>query len=213
LDHELGPEQTDVIQAPPDQSPGLAPLADIPFEFWSDSLFSQSSSLGLAASRQSSILHEPEFPVVEDQALDLIQAYIAEAATWCETTDERQHFSKVCAHNMLENKLFKAAGLALASRQLNMTGSLGEDVALRCYQYAIQLLIQRHPDGADAYYLASCTLLCVYEMMASDVIDWRRHLKVQSVGESKLDEADETRRRAVQACSCPLVGTGRVWDW
>ncbi|EON66284.1 hypothetical protein W97_05677 [Coniosporium apollinis CBS 100218] len=134
-------------------------------------------SLGLALSRKSSPFREPRFPISDAQALALLRSYLTESATWCETTDTNKHFSAVCAHDMLESNIFKGSALALASRQLSMTGVLVEEIALQLYQYTIQLLIQQDPDQADAAILASCTLLCVYEMMASDVVDWRRHLK------------------------------------
>ena len=135
-------------------------------------------SLGLAVSRATSPTPELPLPIPEKDVIYLLKSYFSETATWCETTDSGRHFSTLCTHEIVENKIFLSSALALARRQLNMIGRGGESVALRLYQHTIQLLIQQDPEQAGAAILAACTLLCVYEMMASDVINWRRHLKV-----------------------------------
>jgi hypothetical protein len=68
--------------------------------------------------------------------------------------------------------------MALASRQLDHVRHQPRQVTLELYQYTIQLLLRQDPGKQDASVLAACTLLCVYEMMASGVHEWRRHLKV-----------------------------------
>lgn len=141
--------------------------------------FTPPFSLGLALSRNTSSAPELDFPIDEFQTLTLLRSFLTESATWCETTDTSKQLSVVCAHDMLDHKIFKASALALACKQLSVTGYPVEDVALQLYQYTIQLLIQQNPDHTDAFILAACTLLCVYEMMASEVVDWRRHLKVR----------------------------------
>ncbi|EXA31513.1 hypothetical protein FOVG_17214 [Fusarium oxysporum f. sp. pisi HDV247] len=50
-------------------------------------------------------------------------------------------------------------------------------ITLELYQYTIRLLLGHDPAEADSSILATCTILCVYEMMASSVSEWRRHLK------------------------------------
>lgn len=140
--------------------------------------FTPPFSLGSAVSPRSLIPLEPQFPIPEDEMYSLILSYCAETATWCDTTDHLKHFSVLSAHNMLDIKVFKAAALALAARQMSVLGRIEEDIALKCYQYTIRLLIQQHPDQIDQHILATCILLCVYEMMASDIPEWRRHLKV-----------------------------------
>ncbi|KIW68534.1 hypothetical protein PV04_04473 [Phialophora macrospora] len=142
-----------------------------------ESAFTPPFSLGLALSRRPSPLHEIRCPIPEEQTLDLVKAYLAETATWCDTTDSFRHFAVLSAHDMLETGVFKAAALALASRQLSMVGRMDGDVPLQCYQYTIQLLIQQDPSHTNSCVLAACILLCVYEMMASNITDWRRHLK------------------------------------
>jgi hypothetical protein len=81
-------------------------------------------------------------------------------------------------HMMMRSKLFKAAALALSSRQSEAVVRKPSPVTLELYQYAIQLLIHRNATEPMLSVLAACTLLWVYEMMASEVEDWRRHLKV-----------------------------------
>ncbi|GAM43227.1 hypothetical protein TCE0_047f17859 [Talaromyces pinophilus] len=154
------------------------PVQSITAAFTSSGPYTPPFSLGLALSHKSSPWREPQLPITEDEVLYLFRSFLAETATWCETTDTSKHFSVLCAHDVLENKIFKGSALALARRQLSMVGRGGRSTALQLYQYTIQLLIQQDPDEAGPSILASCTLLCVYEMMASDVLNWRRHLKV-----------------------------------
>lgn len=148
--------------------------------------FTPPFSLGLALSRRPSPFHEIRCPIPDDEGHDLVQYHLSETATWCDTTDSLRHFAVLSAHDMLETEVFKAAALAVASRQLSMVGILDEDKALRCYQYTIQLLIRQDPSRTNSSVLATCILLCVYEMMASNITDWRRHLKVGPRLESHL---------------------------
>ncbi|KAB8247275.1 hypothetical protein BDV35DRAFT_380001 [Aspergillus flavus] len=79
---------------------------------------------------------------------------------------------------MIESASFVAAAMSLASRQLGHIEQRQNSVTLELYQYTIRLLISQDPNKADATVLATCALLCVYEMMASGVSEWRRHLKI-----------------------------------
>lgn len=81
---------------------------------------------------------------------------------------------------MMESPAFRVAAMALASKQLDSVRGRQRQATLLLYQHTIQVLIHQDPSRADATVLATCTLLCVYEMMASDVSEWRRHLKVSS---------------------------------
>lgn len=108
----------------------------------------------------------------------LITSYLRETGTWCETTDSERHFTVSSVHEMMECSAFYVAAMALASKQLDTVRGRQREVTLLLYQHTIQFLIHKHPSQADATVLATCTLLCVYEMMASDVSEWRRHLKV-----------------------------------
>jgi hypothetical protein len=135
-------------------------------------------SLGQAISLNASPLPELDLPVSTAEQAQLISAYLRGTGTWCETTDSDMHFTVSSVHEMMDNKAFAAAAMALASRQLDAVRHRQRQVTLGLYQHAIQLLIHHDPSQADAVILATCTLLCVYEMMASDVGEWRRHLKV-----------------------------------
>lgn len=135
-------------------------------------------SLGQAVSLNASPLPELDLPVSTAEQAQLISAYLRGTGTWCETTDSEMHFTVSSVHEMMEDKAFAAAAMALASRQLDALSHCQRQVTLGLYQHAIQLLIHHDPSQADAVILATCTLLCVYEMMASGVSEWRRHLKV-----------------------------------
>lgn len=135
-------------------------------------------SLGQAVSLNASPLPELDLPVSTAEQAQLISAYLRGTGTWCETTDSDMHFTVSSVHEMMDNKAFAAAAMALASRQLDALRHRQRQVTLGLYQHAIQSLIHHDPSKADAVILATCTLLCVYEMMASDVSEWRRHLKV-----------------------------------
>ncbi|OJJ65637.1 hypothetical protein ASPBRDRAFT_212020 [Aspergillus brasiliensis CBS 101740] len=134
-------------------------------------------SLGLAASRDASWLPEPSMPITSEESAHLFSLYLYETGTWCETTDSERHFTLSSVHQMLASKSFLASAIALASRQRDAVQDQPRSLTLELYQYTIQLLLRQDPDEASATVLATCTLLCVYEMMASCVWEWRRHLK------------------------------------
>lgn len=145
-------------------------------------------SLGQAISKNVSPLPEPSLPVSNAERARLICSFLQETGTWCETTDSEMHFTVRSIHSMMESAAFAAAAMSLASRQLDYIESRHRPATLELYQYTIQLLLRQDPAKADAAVLATCTLLCVYEMMASGVHEWRRHLKVcwQSLKSSTL---------------------------
>ncbi|KAB8218971.1 hypothetical protein BDV33DRAFT_204836 [Aspergillus novoparasiticus] len=134
-------------------------------------------SLGLAVSQDESPLPEPFLPVTCTEKARLISSFMQETGTWCETTDSNMHFTMRSLHLMMKSTAFVAAAMSLASRQLDHVEKVQRPVTLELYQYTIQHLLRQDPAKADASVLATCTLLCVYEMMASDVHEWRRHLK------------------------------------
>lgn len=133
--------------------------------------------LGQATSKDATPLPVPQFPVTDGEKLQLISYFIRETGTWCETTDSQMHFTVKCIHEMMKSSSFVSAALSLASRQLDYIHKRQRPVTLELYQFTIQLLLRQDPVQADTSILATCTLLCVYEMMASRVEEWRRHLK------------------------------------
>lgn len=135
-------------------------------------------SLGQAISNDISLPPEPSLPVSNAEKVHLICSYIQETGTWCETTDSDMHFTMRSTHEMMKSAAFTAAAMSLASRQLDHVKHRQRPITLELYQYTVQLLLRQDPAKADASLLATCTLLCVYEMMASGVHEWRRHLKV-----------------------------------
>ena len=135
-------------------------------------------SLGQAISRGVSPISEPPLPISHKTQVHLMTAFIRETARWCETTDTAMHFSTTSIHELMESKPFVAAAMALASRQLDTVQNKPRHMTLELYQHTISLLLGQDPAQADSSVLATCTLLCVYEMMASSVADCRRHLKV-----------------------------------
>jgi hypothetical protein len=79
---------------------------------------------------------------------------------------------------MIKSESYAAAAMALASRQRDSLQRQNNSLTLELYQYAIRLLLRHDPVEADLHILATCTVLCVYEMMVADVKEWRRHLGV-----------------------------------
>ncbi|RKL45036.1 hypothetical protein BFJ72_g3686 [Fusarium proliferatum] len=156
------------ILSPPD----LATTPLIPAHWMVDLPFAP-FSLGQAISRGVTPQPEPRFPVSQSIKVHLMSAYIRETATWCETTDSEMHFSAKSIHQMMDSKPFVAAAMSLASRQLDVIHGRTRHVTLELYQYAIRLLLGHDPAEADSCILATCTILCVYEMMASSVSEWR----------------------------------------
>jgi hypothetical protein len=119
-----------------------------------------------------------ELPVSRTEQTRLIRAYLQETGTWCEATDSDRHFTVSRVHKLMENKPFAAAAMALSSRQLDALSHSQRQSTLYTYQHAVQSLLHYEPSQCGEATLATCVLLSVYEMMASDVSEWRRHLKV-----------------------------------
>lgn len=118
-----------------------------------------------------------QWPVDEASKGRLLDAYLRETSTWCETTDTLRHFSTKCSFVLIESDCFLAAALALASRQLDITTNHPHSVSLELYQFTIRTLIERGSEALHSSTLASCVMLCVFEMMQSPVNEWRRHLQ------------------------------------
>ncbi|EQB52691.1 PhoD-like phosphatase [Colletotrichum gloeosporioides Cg-14] len=133
-------------------------------------------SLGQAIFSDAAPLPDLDLPVSKTEQAHLMMAYLRETGTWCETTDSEKHFTVKSIHSMMDSRAFVAAALALSSRQVDTLRGRQRQTALELYQYTIRLLIYQDPSEADTSILATCTLLCVYEMMASSVSEWRRHL-------------------------------------
>ncbi|KAH7064336.1 putative Zn(II)2Cys6 transcription factor [Paraphoma chrysanthemicola] len=136
-----------------------------------------SSLLDRSVSHNAPSQIEAELPVSKTEQARLIRAYLQETGTWCETTDSGRHFTVSRIHKLMENKPFAAAAMALASRQLDAVRHSQRQSTLSLYQHAVQSLLHYAPSQCDDATLATCILLSVYEMMASDVDEWRRHLK------------------------------------
>ena len=126
---------------------------------------------------------EAELPVSKAEQARLVRVYLQETGTWCEATDSGRHFTGSYVHKLMENKPFAAAAMALASRQLDALRHSQRQSTLSLYQHAVQSLLHYEPSQCGEATLATCILLSVYEMMASDVGEWRRHLKVCLPGE------------------------------
>lgn len=161
--------------------PGLSPL-DMSMMLSTEELLSTGLiapfSLGQAISRGASPIPESPLPVSHKTQVHLMTAFIRETARWCETTDTAMHFSTTSIYELMESKPFVAAAMALASRQIDTVQNKPRHMTLELYQHTISLLLGQDPAHADSSILATCTLLCVYEMMASSVADCRRHLRV-----------------------------------
>lgn len=121
-------------------------------------------------------------PINEVEKAHLIQAYLQEAGTWCETTDSDMHFTVKSVHELMDSPVFSAAALALASRQIDAVTGRPNPRTLELYQYTIRQLISHNPANNSLATLSCCILLCVYEMMGSRVEEWRRHLRVTCMG-------------------------------
>lgn len=111
-----------------------------------------------------------------DQEYLLWKNWVDEIADWLDKFDQDRHFgralpvmAKTCAH-------LKYSMLALSARQLERKdGSVPSSLTLALYSAAVHLLIpQLH--RRDLPILASCTVICVLEMMSCSPKAWRRHL-------------------------------------
>jgi hypothetical protein len=119
-----------------------------------------------------------ELPVSRSEQIQLMRTYLQEAGTWCEATDSDRHFTILYVHKLMDNKPFEAAAMALASRQIDAVRRRPRQSSLSLYQHAVQSLLHYEPSQCGEATLACCVLLSIYEMMTSEVGEWRRHLKV-----------------------------------
>jgi hypothetical protein len=122
---------------------------------------------------------EVGLPISKTERTQLIHAYLQETGTWCETTDSGRHFTVSYVHKLMENKPFAAAAIAVASQQLDSLRHTQRQSTLQLYQHAVQSLLHYEPSQCGEATLATCILLSIYEMMTSDVSEWRHHLKVR----------------------------------
>lgn len=163
---------------------GAAQTLDAGLDTTNEAYYDLPFSLGLALSHGPeqvaaiSSWTEPEYPLDEAETLDVLQSFITNSATWCETTDSHKNFSAAFIHDIAAHKVCMAAALALTCRHRSVFDNSYDETALQLYQYTIQLLIRQDPNHTDPFVLTACILLCVYEMISADVADWRRHLKV-----------------------------------
>lgn len=116
-------------------------------------------------------------PVSQAEQSRLLGAYLQETGTWCEATDSSRHFTVSYVHKLIENQPFAGAAMALASRQLDALRNDKRQATLSLYQHAVRSLLHYEPSQCGQATLATCILLSVYEMMASNVSDGRRHLQ------------------------------------
>jgi hypothetical protein len=116
-------------------------------------------------------------PVSQAEQSRLLSAYLQETGAWCEATDSSRHFTVSYVHKLIENQPFAGAAMALASRQLDALRNDKRQTTLSLYQHAVQSLLHYEPSQCGQATLATCILLSVYEMMASNVSDGRRHLQ------------------------------------
>lgn len=135
-------------------------------------------SLSEVISKDVPLPPEPTPPVSSSEKARLISSYLRETGTWCETTDSEMQFTMCSIHCMMNSAAFAGAAMSLASRQLDHIQGHERPVTLELYQYTVQLLLRQNSIKVEESLLATCTLLCVYEMMASEVSECRRHLQV-----------------------------------
>ena len=134
--------------------------------------------LGTTPSFVAPTYFDVEIPVPELKQIQLIRAYLQETGTWFEATDVARHFTVCYVHRLMNNRPFVAAAMALAMRQLDAMRRSTSDITLSLYQHAVKSLLHYEPSQCGEATLVCCILLSLYEMMTSDVSEWRRHLKV-----------------------------------
>lgn len=115
----------------------------------------------------------------------------------------------------MNSAAFAGAAMSLASRQLDHIQGHERPVTLELYQYTVQLLLRQNSIKVEESLLATCTLLCVYEMMASEVSECRRHLQVYLLPwdillHHRFELTNLVIARGARAFSKPKSGTGLV---
>ena len=123
--------------------------------------------------------HPTPIDLTPNLEMGLIQNYTSQCASWFESTDSERHFSVKEIHYMMRCGPWRAAAIAISSRQRDLSDQTHPyQLSLELYQNAVKTLIEEvAPGKVESGVLAGCVLLTVYEMMSVTYSDWERHLE------------------------------------
>lgn len=122
--------------------------------------------------------------LLEDQTSSLLtkedectlwRNWFDEIAPWLDKFDNHRHFQHIIPTMAPSHDHLNYSILALSARQIELKDHSATDKSLALYQEAIHLLLPHLPTRSTAV-IASCVILCVFEMLSCSPKAWQRHL-------------------------------------
>ncbi|KAK3187317.1 hypothetical protein K4F52_003948 [Lecanicillium sp. MT-2017a] len=113
--------------------------------------------------------------LTNDDECTLWRNWFDEVAPWLDKFDNHRHFQHILPTMAPSHDHLKYSILALSARQIELKYNSATDKSLALYQEAIHLLLPHLPTRSTAV-IASCVILCVFEMLSCSPKAWRRHL-------------------------------------
>lgn len=101
--------------------------------------------------------------------------YFDEISPWLDKFDRDRHFQQILPTMTKDHDYLRYSMLALSARQLELKETTPTDRSLALYQEAIHLLLPNLSTRSTAV-IATCVILCVFEMLSCSPKAWQRHL-------------------------------------
>lgn len=109
---------------------------------------------------------------------ELFTNFVEEIAGWLDMFDHKKHFTTIFVTQSRKCLPLYYSILAISSRHLDRTKNLkNERLTYRLYQRSLYYLVPMVKSNSNIEVVASCIILCVFEMMNPSPLDWRKHLK------------------------------------
>ncbi|KAH3669259.1 hypothetical protein OGAPHI_001380 [Ogataea philodendri] len=114
-----------------------------------------------------------------DEKLVLLTRYVTEIGPWLDMFDHQCYFTSTLSV-MAEDESVLYAILTISSRQRDklQNHKPGSELTYGLYERSLASLLPKVRQIPDARVIASCVILCCFEMMASDPsVTWKKHLQ------------------------------------
>lgn len=131
------------------------------------------------------IRDEQPDPVVDEIKLnhrdfELFTNFVEEIAGWLDMFDHKKHFTTIFVTLSKKSLPLYYSILAISSRHLDETKKLqkkNDHLTYHLYQRSLYYLVPMVQGNSNIEVVASCIILCVFEMMNPSPLNWRKHLK------------------------------------
>lgn len=109
---------------------------------------------------------------------ELFANFVEEIAGWLDMFDHKKHFTTIFLTLSKKCLPLYYSILAISSRHLEKTNKLqDEHLTYRLYQRSLLYLVPMVQSSSNIEVVASCIILCVFEMMNPSPLNWKKHLK------------------------------------